>query len=371
MVVNYKPLKPKDQEEYYAAYITYYTPQEASLAILAVDNTSIDKNHCLRATFGNTKYCENYLKKKKCTIKDCLYVHSNSSSEVIVERDDLSKVSYKELRLKAAKIANIFDSEIRNKIMSAERVPNSTLPSVSTIYTKPPIYANDPLYNEIQENNTYFWAKDKNNNTSYNGYNNYNGVRQKNSIGGLKELLSSNQSIPTDLNENRTEKSTENNNENFFEIEAKLDTEHTDRIPKTKTNSDDFNSDENDIVPVIDVIDAEFQNYKNGDKSDEEQLKVPNRSVSCFIPNLQLSDDEESENTCKNNQNNEGRDIPDIILVIMRNKHKNTKLKNQSKYSHICGVLRKGIINYSAEGIGSTEEESQWAKHLLENSTEL
>ena len=33
VVVNYKPLKPKDSEEYYAAYITYSTPTEASLSI--------------------------------------------------------------------------------------------------------------------------------------------------------------------------------------------------------------------------------------------------------------------------------------------------------------------------------------------------
>ena len=38
----------------YSAYITYSTPQEASLAILALDNVVLDR-HLIRASFGTTK----------------------------------------------------------------------------------------------------------------------------------------------------------------------------------------------------------------------------------------------------------------------------------------------------------------------------
>jgi len=57
MVVNktkaYNPDGPKGPS--YSAYVTYSTPQEASLSILSIDNTFID-DHLIRASFGNTKY---------------------------------------------------------------------------------------------------------------------------------------------------------------------------------------------------------------------------------------------------------------------------------------------------------------------------
>src|SRR5574343_888109 len=53
MIVNknkaYNPNGPKGPS--YSAYITFSTPQEASLAILATDNCVID-DHLLRASFG-------------------------------------------------------------------------------------------------------------------------------------------------------------------------------------------------------------------------------------------------------------------------------------------------------------------------------
>ncbi len=38
----------------YSAHVTYHTEKEASIAILAMDNTIID-NHLIRASYGTTK----------------------------------------------------------------------------------------------------------------------------------------------------------------------------------------------------------------------------------------------------------------------------------------------------------------------------
>jgi len=38
----------------YSAYVTYSSPEEASLAILSLDNTIVD-NHLIRASYGTTK----------------------------------------------------------------------------------------------------------------------------------------------------------------------------------------------------------------------------------------------------------------------------------------------------------------------------
>ena len=46
----------------YAGYITFSTPQEASLAILALDQFTFD-GRLIRASYGRTKYCKFYLKK--------------------------------------------------------------------------------------------------------------------------------------------------------------------------------------------------------------------------------------------------------------------------------------------------------------------
>ena len=56
----------------FSAYITYNEPYEASIAILSLNNIIID-NHTIRASFGTTKYCQNYLKKIKCNNKECFY----------------------------------------------------------------------------------------------------------------------------------------------------------------------------------------------------------------------------------------------------------------------------------------------------------
>jgi CCR4-NOT transcription complex subunit 4 len=45
----------------YAAYITYTSPQDVSLAILALDQLVYD-NRTIRASYGRTKYCKFFLK---------------------------------------------------------------------------------------------------------------------------------------------------------------------------------------------------------------------------------------------------------------------------------------------------------------------
>ena len=69
----------------YSAYISYTTAQEASIAILSIDNIEADY-HVLRASFGTTKYCTFFLKNLDCPNKDCLYLHSMADDEDIICR---------------------------------------------------------------------------------------------------------------------------------------------------------------------------------------------------------------------------------------------------------------------------------------------
>jgi CCR4-NOT transcription complex subunit 4 len=69
----------------YSAYISYQLVQEASMAILAIDNIEVDE-HLLRASFGTTKYCTFYLKSLDCPNKDCLYLHQMADDDDVIYR---------------------------------------------------------------------------------------------------------------------------------------------------------------------------------------------------------------------------------------------------------------------------------------------
>lgn len=69
----------------FSAYITYATAQDASLAILAIDNIEVD-GHLLRATFGTTKYCNFFIKNCECPNKDCLYSHYLADENDIIHK---------------------------------------------------------------------------------------------------------------------------------------------------------------------------------------------------------------------------------------------------------------------------------------------
>lgn len=58
----------------FSIHINYKTESEASLAMLALHDKTI-KNNKIKASFGTTKYCKNFIEDKFCYNKDCLYFH--------------------------------------------------------------------------------------------------------------------------------------------------------------------------------------------------------------------------------------------------------------------------------------------------------
>ena len=87
IVVNknkaYNPSGPNGPS--YSAYVSYSEPEEASLAIISIDNIQAD-GHTLRASFGTTKYCTFFLKNSECPNKDCLYLHNIANETDIICR---------------------------------------------------------------------------------------------------------------------------------------------------------------------------------------------------------------------------------------------------------------------------------------------
>ena len=70
----------------YTCFVTYETEEESSLAILSLDSIIID-NHEIKANYGTTKYCLNFLKKWECNNKECIYLHKFADEKDIVSKE--------------------------------------------------------------------------------------------------------------------------------------------------------------------------------------------------------------------------------------------------------------------------------------------
>ena len=135
----------------YSAYVTFSKPSEASIAILSLDDNIID-NHLIRASFGTTKYCSFFLKGIECNNKECLFLHKWAGENDIIMRGDLN--SNKEIFIQqhnyAKKIADIFNPEVKKRIMSSKK-GKTVFPSPDIIYRSNPLMGIKDNNYEISE----------------------------------------------------------------------------------------------------------------------------------------------------------------------------------------------------------------------------
>ena len=57
-----------------SAYVTFVYKDDAKAAIQALDGFWFE-GHLLRASFGTTKYCNNFIRGVGCNNPDCVYLH--------------------------------------------------------------------------------------------------------------------------------------------------------------------------------------------------------------------------------------------------------------------------------------------------------
>ena len=138
----------------YSAYITYSKPEEASLAILSLDNTTVH-NHLIRASFGTTKYCSFFLNKKECINKDCLFLHQIANERDIIKREDLNvnKSIFYEQQIYAMRIIDIYNPIIKRKILKTAKQENAVFPTIDTIYQNEIVIKHQPNENKIVAEN--------------------------------------------------------------------------------------------------------------------------------------------------------------------------------------------------------------------------
>ena len=151
IVINKKKAYNKNNKfgPSYSAYITYNEPYEASIAILSLDNIIID-NHLIRASFGTTKYCQNYLNKIKCNNKECFFLHKKANNEDIICKNDLinNNLFFYNQQIYAIKLADIYNPIVKKKLMSFKDFQNF-FPTPDVIYENEVVIDNMPKVKKI------------------------------------------------------------------------------------------------------------------------------------------------------------------------------------------------------------------------------
>ena len=120
----------------YTCFVTYSTNEESSLAILSLDNTIID-NHEIKANYGTTKYCMNFLKKWECKNKDCIYLHKFADEKDIVSREIMNsnKDIFPQQRLMAVELSKILTNEKYHELYKNKNI-KTIFPNGFSVYSK-------------------------------------------------------------------------------------------------------------------------------------------------------------------------------------------------------------------------------------------
>lgn len=58
-----------------SVYVTFTYKEDARASIQSLDGHWLDQNHLLRASFGTTKYCNNFIRGVPCNNPECVYLH--------------------------------------------------------------------------------------------------------------------------------------------------------------------------------------------------------------------------------------------------------------------------------------------------------
>ena len=120
----------------YRCFITYSSEAESSLAILSLDNCTIDK-HEIKANYGTTKYCSNFLKNAICKNKDCIFLHKLADEKDIVSRELMNsdKDIFPQQRLMAIELSKILTNKKYKELYKTRNV-NTFFPNGFSVYTK-------------------------------------------------------------------------------------------------------------------------------------------------------------------------------------------------------------------------------------------
>ena len=310
----------------YSAYVTYSKPSEASIAILSLDNKMID-NHVIRASFGTTKYCSFFLKGIECNNKDCLFLHKWAEENDIIKRGDLisNKVIFTQQHSYAIKIADIYNPEVKKRILSQKK-GKTVFPSPDIIYRTITVIDKDKKLNNSK-------AKKSNNDNK----------NEMNNKGKINSPLKENK-INKEIKEKITKYKSYNEEESYEEEEEGEENEdYEDEEDKSSNSNEDKNKKPNN----------------NNSTTKNDTLNIQNNKKQ----KLFLNRDKSRFDFCiKNNEEKNNIVVPEYILNII---DKKIKSYNLTKYMQ-TKLIDKIFLN---ESIKNNNEiiNDEWTKFINDN----
>ena len=236
----------------FSAYVTYSKPTEASIAILSLDEIILD-NHSIRASFGTTKYCSFFLKGVECNNKDCLFLHNFADENEIIKRGDLNlnKAIFASQHIIAIKIADIYNPDVKNKIMNMKRV-KTVFPPPYTLYQSKYVIENTPNFNFNYNNKNNKSNFDKN----LNNKKNENELKNKDK-NDKNKILFNNESTS-----NSSKEDNENNNNLTKNLLNKpFYSRETSRFSFCKNNNDNNNNSVDIPIQIRYLLDTKINLY--------------------------------------------------------------------------------------------------------------
>ena len=310
----------------YSAYVTYSKPSEASIAILSLDNKMID-NHVIRASFGTTKYCSFFLKGIECNNKDCLFLHKWAEENDIIKRGDLisNKVIFTQQHSYAIKIADIYNPEVKKRILSLKKV-KTVFPSPDIIYRTITVIDKDKkLNNSKAKKNSNDNKNETNNKGKINSSLNENKINKE-----IKEKITKNKSYNED--ESYEEEEEDEENEDYENEEDKSSNSNEDKNKKPNNNN------------------SAIKNDTLNNQNNKKQKLFLNRDKSRF------------DFCIKNNEEKNNIVVPEHILNII---DKKIKSYNLTKYMQ-SKLIDKIFLN---ESIKNNNEiiNDEWTKFINDN----
>jgi CCR4-NOT transcription complex subunit 4 len=320
----------------YSAYVTFSKPSEASIAILSLDDKMID-NHLIRASFGTTKYCSYFLKGIECNNKECLFLHKWADENDIIKRGDLTsnKIIFTQQHNYAKKIADIYNPDVRKKIMSSKKG--------KTVFPSP-----DIIYRTITLMDKENIPKNKKNSVSKNENNSIN--KKNNSPLNNK---SNKEKDENNGDENANHKKEDINSKNNVYSEEESDGD------EQEGEEEDYENNEDKSMNELDVNNSKKKNVisPNNNVIGSKNQKI-NKKTKIF-----LNRDKSRFDFCKNNSEKENNIIvPKHILNLIKKK---IYLYNLTKHMH-QKIIDKLFLNESIKDDNKAKND-EWIKFINDN----
>ena len=333
----------------YSAYVTYSKPYEASIAILSLDDKMID-NHIIRASFGTTKYCSYFLKGIECTNKECLFLHKLAGENDIIKRGELTvnKNIFNEQHKYAIKIADIFNPEVKKKILSMKK-KKTVFPSPDIIYKTITVIEKEKTGNSKNKKNSANKSIGSNNSSA----NNEKGNNKISPVKEIKQIKEVNKFNNYSNDYNNDKKSYDEEDYNYEEEEEDdFEEGEGDDEYDQEEGVDKFQEEEKTINDDKNVNKKRNKNEKNITTIKKNNKDIFNREKSRF-------------DFCVNNKNNKENNnivVPEHILKLINKKINSFVLTKYMQQKLIDKIFLNESIKNDNKG-----QNDEWTKFIYDN----